>query len=69
VAIPLATIIWLAIIWNLIFPGISKTEIVPLPPIDARFVELPKQNQNKNPRLPKKESSDSTEPKPEPKLN
>ena len=67
--IPLAAIIWLAIIWEFgYFLASPKTEIVPPPPIDARFVELPgTKPEQESSSTPEKSPQAQPEPKPEPK--
>jgi hypothetical protein len=65
--IPLAAIIWLAIIWEFgYFLKSPKEEIGHAPPIDARFVELPDTKPEQE-SLPTPEKSPQPEPKPKPK--
>ena len=65
--LPLAAIIWLVIVWEFgYFLRAPKEEIVPLPPIDARFVELPDTKPEQE-SSPPKSSSQTEPPKPEPK--
>ncbi len=65
--IPLAAIIWLVIILEVgYFLKSPKIEMVPAPPIDARFVELPETKpEQESSSTPK--SSPQTQPEPEPK--
>lgn len=66
--IPLAALIWLVLIWEFgYFLKSPKEEIVSLPPIDARFVELPDPKPEQESSTPKS-SSQIEPPKPEPKL-
>lgn len=67
--LPLAVLVWLAIIWGVGFLlSISESEVVTPPPIEAHFIELPEAVRDQEPSpAPRKSPATESQPRPEPR--